>query len=166
MMNKKVILLLNVAVSCAVLSLLAFSRSLPAQDIIRPSPLWKDAKVIHEVAFLITLFQVYYLVGLVCTLCDRLDSVIAQALAAQSCTSSALSSIVAPGTLLTANQIVAPDDATELTVIFDGLAFDFFVTESKTSVGVTVENAATFGKPDTQSTDVFVNKRTLKVTTV
>lgn len=164
-MNKIPVLLSNVIISGIVLALLVYSNDLRQPT--ATSPAWyTDAKTIQQLAFLITLFQVYYLVGLACTLCDRLDSIIAQAFADQFCTSSALSSIVAPGTLLTANQIVAPDDATELTVIFDGLAFDFFVTATKTSVGVTVENAATFGNPDTQCTDVFVNKRTLKVTTV
>lgn len=157
-MNKIKVLLLNVIVSGVVLALLLYSNDLRQQPA-APSPAWyTDAKTIQQLAFLITLFQVYFLVGLVNSLCDRLT--IARTAA------SLLAALPAPGMILTANKIVAPADATELTVIFDGLAFDFFVTESKTSVGVTVENAATFGKPDTQSTDVFISKRTLKVTTV
>lgn len=158
-MNKIPVLLSNVIVSGIVLALLVYSNDLRQQPT-APSPAWyTDAKTIQQLAFLITLFQVYFLVGMVNTLYDKVIDT-------RECLSSALAYIVAPGTRLAANRIDAPDDAKELTVIFDGLAFDFFVTEAKTSVGVTVENAATFGKPDTQSTDVFISKRTLKVTTV
>ena len=163
-MNKIPVLLVNVIVSAVVFALLLYSNELRQQPT-TPSQAWyADTKTIHQLAFLITLFQVYFLVGMVNSLHDRLDSVIAQALHAQRPgLSSALSSIVAPGTLLTANRIDAPADAKELTVIFDGLAFDFVTMPGKTSVGITVEAAATFGKPDTPSTDVFVDKRTLKV---
>ncbi len=153
-MNKIPVLLSNVIVSGIVLALLVYSNDLRQQPT-APSPAWyTDAKTIQQLAFLITLFQVYFLVGMVT---DRLTACAASA---------SMLSDRAAALLLAANRIDAPADAKELTVIFDGLAFDFFVTEAKTSVGVTVENAATFGNPDTQCTDVFVNKRTLKVTTV